>query len=217
MLTPFGRRNCKCDIAALFTKCLLIDTPTFVDYLEEHLFDPGLTASTLLEECGIRDKNLSTHFGSILGRTPWAYIEDRRLETACRLLTESRLKIWRIGKLLGYSSLQVFSRAFTRWSGERPSAYRQRDGVGASMSGRSPGRPAAKAPLPKRPAARAPLPPLPKRPVEAIKLARLTGEYPCHVCLKDLGDGLYLWDPMEEHYGHADCIASRRGDCDDLG
>ncbi len=99
---------------------------TVLVYLEEHLFDRGLSVTRLKEECGVRDNSLLIRFTSVLGRTPYGYIEDRRLETACRLLTESTLKIWRIAQLLGYTSLQVFSRAFARWSGERPSAYRQR-------------------------------------------------------------------------------------------
>ncbi len=170
----------------------------FLAYLEEHIFDSGLSVSRIKEECGIGDNSLLMQFTSALGRTPWAYIEDRRLETACRLLTRSRLKIVRIAEILGYSSLQVFSRAFTRWSGERPSKYRGRGNL------------ANPRPQPKA----APSAPLRRRPVERIKLARLIGEYPCHVCLEDLGDRLFIWDQEAQHYGHATCIARWSGDDD---
>lgn len=95
-------------------------------YLEEHLFDPGLTVARWRRECGVRDPDVLRQLTDLAGRTPYAYVEDRRMETACRLLAGTRLKVWQIAGLLGYASVQVFSRAFTRWTGVRPSFYRER-------------------------------------------------------------------------------------------
>jgi len=95
-------------------------------YIEEHLFDPTLDVNQLKRGCGIRDNSVPIRFHATLGRTPHAYIEDRRLETARRLLSATSLRIWQVAELVGYSGIQVFSRAFLRWSGERPSAYRKR-------------------------------------------------------------------------------------------
>ncbi|MCP4662337.1 MAG: helix-turn-helix transcriptional regulator [bacterium] len=95
-------------------------------YIEEHLFDPTLDVNQLKRGCNIRDNSVLIRFHSTLGRTPHAYIEDRRLETACRLLSETSLRIWQVAELVGYSGIQVFSRAFMRWSGERPTAYRKK-------------------------------------------------------------------------------------------
>ncbi|MEL7058729.1 MAG: tetratricopeptide repeat protein [Acidobacteriota bacterium] len=95
-------------------------------YIEEHLFDPSLDVNQLKRNCGVRDNSVPIQFHSAVGRPPHGYIEDRRLETACKLLAESNLKIWQISELLGYSSIQVFSRAFSRWSGQRPTAYRKK-------------------------------------------------------------------------------------------
>lgn len=99
---------------------------TMLAYIESHLFDPGLSVNVLKEDCGIRDNSEPIHFHIAVGDPPHAYIENRRLETACRLLTETDLKIAEIGELLGYSSIQVFSRAFRRWLGEPPTRYRKR-------------------------------------------------------------------------------------------
>lgn len=96
-------------------------------YLEEHLFDPSLDANHLFRACSIRDNTMSTRFHKAVGLPPYAYIEDCRLRTACRLLGESTMKIWEIANILGYSELQVFSRAFKRWSGFRPTVYRRQE------------------------------------------------------------------------------------------
>lgn len=93
-------------------------------YLETHVFDRGLDVTKLKRACGIRDNAVPIHFHAALGRPPHAYMEDRRLETAARLLAGTDLQIWRIAELVGYSSIQVFSRAFHRWSRQRPSVYR---------------------------------------------------------------------------------------------
>ena len=95
-------------------------------YIEENLFDPTLDVNQLKRSCGVRDNSVPIQFHSAVGRPPHGYIEDRRLETACRLLAESHLKIWQISELLGYSSIQVFSRAFSRWSGQRPTLFRKK-------------------------------------------------------------------------------------------
>ena len=95
-------------------------------YIEEHLFDPTLDVNHLKRACNVRDNSVPIQFHSAVGRPPHGYIEDRRLETACRLLANSDLKIWQISELLGYSSIQVFSRAFSRWSGQRPTLYRKK-------------------------------------------------------------------------------------------
>lgn len=112
-------------------------------YLETHLFDSDLDANQLKRACGVRDNSLPIYFHHALSLPPYAYIEDCRLEVACRLLRDSDLKVWQIAQLLGYSTLQVFSRAFDRWSGLRPSIFRRRSresdvataGNGTSASG----------------------------------------------------------------------------------
>lgn len=101
-----------------------------LEYLEEHLFDGDLDANRLKQACGVRDNTLPLQFHDSVGLPPYAYIEDCRMEVACRLLEGTDLKIWQIAQLIGYAALQTFSRAFKRWSGVRPSTYRAniRDG-----------------------------------------------------------------------------------------
>lgn len=99
-----------------------------LEYLEEHIFDHDLDVNALRRACDVRDNSLSLYFQTAVQRTPHAYIEDCRLEAAGRLLRETDLKIWQIAQRVGYSTLQVFSRAFARREGQRPSRYRDANG-----------------------------------------------------------------------------------------
>ena len=96
-----------------------------LEYLEEHLFDKGLNVNQLKQACGVRDNSIALLFHAHVGRSPKAYITELRLETAARLLRDSDLRVWQIGELVGYSGLAVFGKAFARWSGMRPAAYRE--------------------------------------------------------------------------------------------
>lgn len=99
---------------------------TMLGYIEAHLFDPDLSVSQLKRDCGIRDNSIAILFHSSLGIAPGAFITQCRIEVAEELLRLPDLPIWKISELLGYSSIQVFSRAFFRRTGLRPSAYRKR-------------------------------------------------------------------------------------------
>lgn len=96
-----------------------------LQYIETHLFNPDLRIGQLKRDCDIRDNSISIQFRSALGQPPSTYIEECRMETASRLLRDSALSISLIAEVLGYSNLQVFSTAFMRWSGQRPSPYRK--------------------------------------------------------------------------------------------
>lgn len=94
-------------------------------YIETHLFDPKLNVNRLKEACGIRDNSVAIHFHAAVGQPPHAYISQCRLETAARLLRDTELPIWKISELLGFSSIQVFSRAYYRWANQRPTTFRR--------------------------------------------------------------------------------------------
>lgn len=74
----------------------------------------GMTERTLLRR--LRDEN--TTFQELLDRL--------REELAFARLKESDMSVDEIGASLGFSSSSTFSRAFTRWTGMRPSDWRSR-------------------------------------------------------------------------------------------
>lgn len=94
-------------------------------HIEVHLFDPALNVQSLKKACGIRDNSIAIQFHREMDLAPKAYISQRRMETAARLLIETDLRVWKVADLVGYSSLGVFSKAFHRWAGQRPNAYRK--------------------------------------------------------------------------------------------
>ena len=94
-------------------------------YLRENLFNPDLNVNQLKRGCDVRDNSIVIRFRDEVEHTPKAYITGLRLETGARLLRDTKLKIWQISSLLGYSALGVFSKAFYRWSGLRPRRYRK--------------------------------------------------------------------------------------------
>ena len=96
-----------------------------LDHIEHHLFDPTLNVAKLKQACRIRDNSIAIRFHKEVGLSPKVFLSQLRLETASRLLVHSELRVWQIGSLVGYSSLGVFSKAFHRWAGQRPNAYRR--------------------------------------------------------------------------------------------
>ncbi|WP_394701518.1 helix-turn-helix transcriptional regulator [uncultured Roseibium sp.] len=64
-------------------------------------------------------RRLSNH-----GINFWALVEHNRFEIASALLRETDLKVQEIAARLGYGTPSTFARAFTRWSGHSPNAYR---------------------------------------------------------------------------------------------
>lgn len=55
-----------------------------------------------------------------------ALVDEIRFELACRLLDEPRVRVATVAKALGYTDASSFSRAFRRWTGMSPRAYRRR-------------------------------------------------------------------------------------------
>jgi len=95
-------------------------------YLEEHLFDVDLSLTRIQQDCNIRDRAVFTLFHANTGQSLWAYIVERRLDTAAELLRKTKLKIWQIAHLTGYKNSTTFACAFGKPFHMPPMQYRLR-------------------------------------------------------------------------------------------
>ena len=95
-----------------------------LDAIADMLFDPTVSVHRLKEVAGARDNSISIRFHEMVGAPPARYLDRCRMQVAERLLVESSLPVWQIAGILGYSSIQVFSRSFKRHAEVRPSHFR---------------------------------------------------------------------------------------------
>ena len=79
------------------------------------------------------------------GTTYQIVLEETRRDLALDLLRDPALAVYEVAFLLGYSEPSTFHRAFRRWTGESPDAWRRARVAGAAADYRSNGRPAESA------------------------------------------------------------------------
>jgi len=117
------------------------DSPQLTTYLDVFQRDPVLakvdqwvsknlgrkpTLEKLSRSVGVSPRTLHRLLRRELAVSPAEYVLQRRIETACRLLEETRKSIDEISRRVGYSDASVFGRAFRSRVGITPGAYRTR-------------------------------------------------------------------------------------------
>ncbi len=65
-------------------------------------------------------------FRRCYGETPYAYATKRKVQAACRLLTDTHLPVNEIAGSLGYADARYFAHIFRRHMGISPTAYRRK-------------------------------------------------------------------------------------------
>lgn len=80
----------------------------------------------LAEAVNVSPSQLTGLFKNYLGMTPAKYITHIRLEESKNLLAEKKLSVGEIADILGYASIQHYSKQFHDWFGCTPSAYARR-------------------------------------------------------------------------------------------
>lgn len=81
-------------------------------------------AATLARQMGMSSRTLSRRLRE-RGLTYQEVVDQARRELALRHLSNKELKVIEIAFLLGFSEVSAFYRAFRRWTGTTPAAYRR--------------------------------------------------------------------------------------------
>ncbi|MCU6712582.1 AraC family transcriptional regulator [Paenibacillus sp. J5C_2022] len=108
---------------------LSASTSTIVDkakrYMKEHYAQP-LTLETIAAHCGINKHYLCRLFQKSERTSPLAYLRDRRVEAAVRLLRTTEWPVQEIGKRCGFDSPSYFGKVFREYMAMTPLEYRQK-------------------------------------------------------------------------------------------
>ena len=86
-----------------------------------------LSVPELAAAVNVSVSQLTALFRNYLGTTPAKYITHIRLEESKLLLNRKQLSVGEISELLGYASIQHFSKQFHAWFGYTPSDCAKRE------------------------------------------------------------------------------------------
>lgn len=96
------------------------------EYIEHHYSEPSLSVKSISDYCFVSESHLRKLFIKKLGKSPFKYITDVRMQKAQMLLYEKR-PVGEIACLIGYSDVYQFSRAYKRYYGYAPSINKGND------------------------------------------------------------------------------------------
>ncbi|WP_347355006.1 helix-turn-helix transcriptional regulator [Intrasporangium sp.] len=95
------------------------------DHLDRHYAEPVALAD-LAAVAMVSKYHFLRLFRAAYGRTPAAYLSERRVERAQDLLRTTNLTVTEVCFAVGFSSLGSFSSRFTEITGETPSEFQAR-------------------------------------------------------------------------------------------
>lgn len=98
-----------------------------INQIKEYLlrnYARELTLGQIAWDVRKSEEHVARLFKRVTGQTVFDYLRTVRLETAKTLLINSNKTLTQIAQLCGFSSLALFSRNFSLYVGQSPSAYR---------------------------------------------------------------------------------------------
>jgi len=93
------------------------------EYIRQH-FSEEISTQMLAKEFSINANYLSTLFRTRTGVTVTGYIQDVRMNAACRLLSETAMSVSEVAESVGYFDPKYFYRVFKRAKGFTPGEIR---------------------------------------------------------------------------------------------
>ncbi|WP_342380037.1 AraC family transcriptional regulator [Myxococcus stipitatus] len=83
------------------------------------------TVESLAAAVALSRSGFAARFTSLVGKPPLEYLARWRMTKAAQLLRESETPLSELATVIGYQSEASFNRAFKRWEGSSPGAYRR--------------------------------------------------------------------------------------------
>ncbi len=90
------------------------------------------TVANLAREVGLSRSAFAARFGDLVGEPPLQYLTRWRMARAAEFLRESKDAVGAISLRVGYESVPSFIKAFKRWQGVSPGAFRRERSATAS-------------------------------------------------------------------------------------
>ena len=94
-------------------------------HIHEHLSDPDLSVPDLCALAGVSDTYFRELFLQVFGTTPLQYINARRVDRACDLLTMGEMRVEETAEVCGFSDAKYFATVFKKYKGCPPSKYKK--------------------------------------------------------------------------------------------
>lgn len=95
-------------------------------YIQRHYGNPLLSTKEISEYASLSASYACTVFKNETGQTLNQYLTEYRLNKARELLNDPRNTVSVVSAMVGYSDSNYFSKAFKKYTGIAPSAYRER-------------------------------------------------------------------------------------------
>ncbi|WP_306819036.1 AraC family transcriptional regulator [Archangium lipolyticum] len=92
--------------------------------IHERPADPW-TVESLATAVALSRSGFAARFSALVGEPPLEYLARWRMTKAAQFLRESELPLSEVAETIGYQSEASFNRAFKRWGGIAPGAYRR--------------------------------------------------------------------------------------------
>lgn len=93
--------------------------------IESHLSDPDFQVGEALASLPMSPDHLRRRFQQETGRSPLAYLNERRVTRARQLLREGRWLVKEVAAQVGIDDPYYFSRLFLKHTGQYPQAFRR--------------------------------------------------------------------------------------------
>ena len=97
-----------------------------IEHMKNNYQESELSIGSLAEKCSMSEKNFRRIFSSVYKKTPYAFLQEFRINKAEILLLNTSKTVTEIAFCCGFSDVYSFSHSFKRHTGLSPIEYRNK-------------------------------------------------------------------------------------------